>query len=81
MGSITHTLQAALADLERREAAIASAAELISLDRRIAAAMAQGQAIERQRLITLIDLQLEHLSRSSSTAIVLTNLKKLISQA
>ena len=81
MGSITHPLQAALADLEQREAAIASAAELISLDRRIAAAMAQGQAIERQRLITLIDLQLEHLSRSSSTAIVLTNLKKLISQA
>lgn len=81
MASITHTLQAAIADLEQREAAIASAAELISLDRRIAAAMALGQAIERQRIATLIDLQLEHLSRSSSTAIVLTNLKKLINQA
>lgn len=68
-------------DLDRREADLAAAAELLSIDARVAAALAQGQALDRERTQRLIDLQLEHLSRSSSTALVLTNLKKLIADA
>lgn len=65
-------------DLDQREAALAEAAELYSLDTRIAAAMAQERDHQLERVCRLIDLQLEHLSPKSASAMVLRNLKKLI---
>lgn len=67
--------------LDQREADLAAAAELLAVDSRITAAFAQGQITERQRILTLIDLQLDYLSERSSTRLVLLNLKKLISEA
>lgn len=65
-------------ELDRREADLAAAAELISLDARIAAAMAQGQAIERQRCLDLIAMRAQQFSAQSSTHAVLLNLKQVI---
>ncbi len=67
--------------LDQREADLAAAAELLSLDSRITSSFAQGQATERQRILTLINLQLDYLSERSSTRLVLLNLKKLITEA
>lgn len=65
-------------DLDQREAALAEAAEHYSLDTRIAAAMAQERTRQLERVSSLIDLQLEHLAPKSAAALVLRNLKKLI---
>lgn len=68
-------------ELDRREADLAAAAELLSIDARVAAALAQGQALERQRAQRLIDLQIGHLSPKSSTVLVLRNLQEMIAEA
>lgn len=68
-------------DLDRREAELAAAAELLSIDARVSAALAQGQHLERQRLLHIVDQQLEQFSRKSCTALVLTNLKAAIADA
>lgn len=65
-------------ELDQREAAIAEAAELLSIDARITAALAQGQAIERQRALDLISMRADQFSDQSSTRAVLLNLKQVI---
>lgn len=68
-------------DLDNREAAIAEAAELLSVDARVSAALAQGQAIERQRNLALIAERAAQFSDHSSTRTVLLNLMQVIADA
>lgn len=68
-------------DLDSREAAIAQAAELLSVDTRVTAALAQGQTIERQRNLALIAERAAQFSDQSSTRTVLLNLMQVIADA
>jgi hypothetical protein len=71
-------LDALLADLEQREQSVAQAAELLSQEPAIAAAWQQGGMSERDRVVSLIDLQLDQLSRGGVNAIVLTALRRQV---
>lgn len=72
----------ALADVERqlseREAALASAAELLSVDSRVQAAYNQGQRDKQAQIIAMIDHQSELLNRSGLSLTVLNTLKRSI---
>lgn len=72
----------ALADVERqlseREAALASAAELLSVDSRVQAAYNQGQRDKQAQIIAMIDQQSELLNRSGLSLTVLNTLKRSI---
>lgn len=69
------------ADLSEREAAIAAAMELATVDSRTRAAYFDGIAEERQRVITLIDQRLDCLSRSGISHTVLVSLRRAIEAA
>ena len=71
-------LDALLADLEAREQSVAQAAELLSQEPAIAAAWQQGGMAQLDRVVALIDHQLEQLSRGGVNAIVLTALRRQV---
>ena len=68
------------AELDRREAELARSVELLSQDAAVAAAYKQGQSDEQRRLLTLIDLQLEHLAPQSVARAVLHTLRRMVEE-
>ena len=66
------------AELDRREAELARAIELTSVDVATQAAYRQGLADERRRMQRLVELQLEQLAPQSSTRIVLQRLVQMV---
>jgi hypothetical protein len=84
MDALTRTrqqLDTLLADLEAREQAIAEAAEELTASAAVQAAWRQGAAAERDRVVMLIDLQLDELGRGGINAIVLTTLRRMVLEA
>jgi hypothetical protein len=73
-------LDALMADLEAREQSVAQAAELLSQEPAIAAAWQQGGLWERDRVLLLIDHQLDQLKRGGTNAVVLTALRRMVSE-
>jgi carbonic anhydrase len=64
--------------LQQREQQVAQAAEQLSQEPAIAAAWQQGGAVERNRVVALIDHQLDQLSRGGINTIVLTALRRMV---
>ena len=71
-------LDTLLADLEQREQSVAQAAELLTATAAVQAAWQQGGMAERDRVVMLIDLQLDQLSRGGVNALVLTALRRQV---
>jgi hypothetical protein len=71
-------LNTLLADLEAREQSVAQAAEELTATAAVQAAWRQGGAAERDRVVMLIDLQLDQLDRGGINAIVLTALRRMV---
>jgi hypothetical protein len=67
-----------LADLEAREQSVAQAAEELTASAAVQAAWQQGGMAERDRVVMLIDHQLDQLSRGGINAIVLTTLRRMV---
>ena len=81
MDALTQTrqqLDALLADLEQREQSVAQAAEELTATAAVQAAWQQGGMAERDRVVMLIDHQLDQLSRGGVNAIVLTALRRQV---
>jgi len=81
MDALTRTrqqLDSLLADLEAREQSVAQAAEELTTSAAVQAAWQQGGAAERDRVVMLIDHQLDQLSRGGINAIVLTALRRMV---
>ena len=81
MDALTRTrqqLDTLLADLEAREQSVAQAAEELTASTAVQAAWQQGGAAERDRVVMLIDHQLDQLSRGGINAIVLTTLRRMV---
>lgn len=76
--STVTSLQNLLADLEEREAAIAEAHERLSQSAAVQAAYHQATLNERDRVLALIDLQLQHLGSAGLNAISLRTLRRHI---
>jgi hypothetical protein len=84
MDALTRTrqqLDTLLADLEAREQSVAQAAEELTESAAVQAAWQQGGAAERDRVVMLIDHQLDQLSRGGINAIVLTTLRRMVVEA
>jgi hypothetical protein len=84
MDALTRTRQQLddlLADLEAREQSVAQAAEELTALAAVQAAWRQGGDAERDRVVMLIDLQLDQLSRGGINAIVLTTLRRMVLEA
>lgn len=75
---IAESLQKLEADLAEREQALAAAMELATIDNRTRAAFFDGIAEERARIITLINAQIEMLSRASISHQVLLTLRRAV---
>jgi hypothetical protein len=71
-------LDTLLADLEQREQSVAQAAELLTESAAVRSAWQQGGMAERDRVVMLIDLQLDQLSRGGVNALVLTALRRQV---
>ena len=71
-------LDTLLADLEQREQSVAQAAEELTATTAVHAAWQQGGMAERDRVLLLIDYQLDQLSRGGVNAIVLTALRRMV---
>lgn len=71
-------LQRLEAELAEREQALATAMELATVDHAARAAFFDGIAEERARVITLINAQIEMLSRASISHAVLVALRKAV---
>ena len=71
---------ALLADLEAREQSVAQAAEELTASAAVQAAWRQGGAAERDRVAALIDHQLDQLKRGGINAVVLTTLRRMVSE-
>jgi hypothetical protein len=67
-----------LADLEAREQSVAQAAEELTASSAVQAAWRQGGIAERDRVVALIDHQLDQLSRGGTNAVVLTTLRRMV---
>jgi hypothetical protein len=81
MDALTRTRQQLddlLADLEAREQSVAQAAEELTATAAVQAAWHQGGMAERDRMVMLIDLQLDQLKRGGINAIVLTTLRRMV---
>ena len=63
-------------EIERREAAVAKAAEELSQSIAVQQALRCGRQEERGRVVALIDLQLEQLGRAGLNAISLQALRR-----
>ena len=82
--TITRTrqqLDTLLGDLEVREQSVAQAAEELTASAAVQAAWRQGGAAERDRVVMLIDRQLDQLSRGGINALVLTALRRMVVEA
>lgn len=75
---VAESLQRLEAELAEREQALAAAMELATVDSRTRAAFFDGVAEERGRVLTLIDAQIEMLSRASISHAVLIALRKAV---
>jgi hypothetical protein len=75
---VRQQLDSLLADLEAREQSVAQAAEELTASAAVQAAWQQGGVAERDRVVMLIDHQLDQLSRGGINAIVLTALRKMV---
>jgi hypothetical protein len=64
--------------LEARERELALAAEALSQDGAVQAAFQQGVEHERRRVLTLISIQLDMLSRGGTNALVLGALSRQV---
>jgi hypothetical protein len=71
-------LDTLLADLEQREQSVAQAAELLTESAAVQSAWRQGGMAERDRVLLLIDHQLDQLSRGGVNALVLTALRRQV---
>jgi hypothetical protein len=81
MDALTRTRQQLddlLAELEAREQSVAQAAEELTASSAVQAAWRQGGAAERDRVVMLIDHQLDQLSRGGINAVVLTALRRMV---
>jgi hypothetical protein len=67
--------------LQQREQQVAQAAEQLSQEPAIVAAWQQGGAAERDRVLMLIDHQLDQLKRGGTNAVVLTALRRMVVEA
>jgi hypothetical protein len=70
-----------LADLEAREQAVAQAAEELTATAAVQAAWQQGGDAERNRVVMLIDHQLDQLKRGGINAVVLATLRRMVVEA
>lgn len=75
---VRQQLDAMLADLEQREQSVAQAAELLTESAAAAAAWRQGGLWERDRVLLLIDHQLDQLKRGGTNAVVLSALRRML---
>ncbi len=71
-------LDTLLADLEAREQSVAQAAEELTATAAVQAAWQQGGMAQLDRVVALIDHQLDQLSRGGINAIVLTTLRRMV---
>jgi hypothetical protein len=71
-------LDTLLADLEAREQSVAQAAEELTATAAVQAAWQQGGMAQLDRVVALIDHQLDQLSRGGINAIVLTTLRRML---
>lgn len=81
MDALTRTrqqLDTLLADLEAREQSVAQAAEELTATAAVQAAWQQGGMAQLDRVVALIDHQLDQLSRGGINAIVLTTLRRMV---
>lgn len=74
----TAKLQAQRQELEQREAALAAAMELASVDPAVRAAFRDGCKEERSRVLTLIDAQLDALAQTSISRTLLHTLRRMV---
>jgi hypothetical protein len=84
MDALTRTRQQLddlLNDLHSREQAVAHATELLSQSPAVQAAWRQGAAAERDRVLLLINHQLDQLNRGGTNAVVLTALRRMVAEA
>jgi hypothetical protein len=84
MDALTRTrqqLDTLLADLEAREQSVAQAAEELTASAAVQAAWQQGGMAQLDRVVALIDHQLDQLSRGGINAIVLTALRRMVVEA
>jgi len=84
MDALTRTrqqLDTLLADLEAREQTVAQAAEELTASAAVQAAWQQGGMAQLDRVVALIDHQLDQLSRGGINAIVLTALRRMVVEA
>jgi hypothetical protein len=77
---VRQQLDTLLADLDEREQAIAQAAEMLTESAVVQAALHQGAASERDRVLLLIDHQLDQLKRGGTNAVVLTALRRMVAE-
>ena len=66
------------ASMDKREQAIAQAAEMLTESAAVQAALHQGAASERDRVLMLIDHQLDQLKRGGTNALVLETLRRTV---
>ena len=71
-------LDTLLAELEAREQSVAQAAEELTATAAVQAAWQQGGMAQLDRVVALIDHQLDQLSRGGINAIVLTTLRRMV---
>ena len=75
---IRQQLDQILADVEQREAAIAQALEDMTVDGAMRAAWSQARQVERDRVLFLIDQQINQLDRGGMNAILLGTLRGVV---
>jgi hypothetical protein len=78
INEIHQQLNSMLASLDEREQAIAQAAEMLTESAAVQAAWHQGAASERDRVVVLIDHQLDQLKRGGTNALVLETLRRTV---
>ena len=71
-------LDTLLADLEQREQSVAQAAEELTASAAVQAAWQQGGMAQIDRVVALIDHQLDQLKRGGVNALVLTALRRQV---
>jgi hypothetical protein len=71
-------LDTLLADLEAREQSVAQAAEELTATAAVQAAWQQGGKAQLDRVVALIDHQLDQLKGGGINAIVLTTLRRMV---
>ena len=75
---IRQQLDFILASLDEREQAIAQGAEMLTQSAVVQAALHQGAASERDRVLMLINHQLDQLKRGGTNALVLETLRRTV---